>query len=468
MAKMDISKLMQRAEEAMNRRNYGLAIFSLINAVSLQPDNIDARMKLRATQTRAATENGTSTLKALLGLIKAKVQTMMGKHEQAIIACENALTANPTHAGLMRLLADNAEQMGFWEAAAWQRKEIADKHAQEDTTNLHKLAVVLDKHLGRGDEALKCYDRIQEINPNIDLDQDIRDLQARMTSDVYAKGVSGGSHSMLHDEEEAEVLEMRQGRMKTDEQRQQVIAYILEHDAKERPDDHRVFIELGDICYDMDDWATGYVEAKKFYTKAGEINSTDSVVDDKLGDLEIKKIRVELMAAKNRCQENPDDAEAKAAYQDLARKRLEYEIAEYERRVKDQPLKDVFHYHLGELYFQAKRYDEAISELQQAAKGPKYKITALTMLGRSFHAMGQFEMAVTQFQRARAGEEIFDKIKESIYFEAVTQEARGDEGSNVEAWQEALKLFTLIYETEISFRDVKERLPALQKKIKEA
>lgn len=463
MAKVDISKLLKRAEEALNRRNYGLAIFNYIQAVSIQPENIDARQKLRATQTRAYNETGGSGFKALLGLVKANLQSMMGKHEQAMITCENALSQNPTHVGLMRLLAKCAEEAEQIEVAAWQRQEIADKYDEEDTDNLFELAQ-LNRELGRPSAAIQNYERILEIDPGYDISQELRDTSAEMTSDTYASAVERGSHDIVKDKDEAEFLELDSNKLKTDDQRKKAISYILEHQAKERPDDHRVFIQLGDISYDMEDWKTGYAEAKKYYEKARELNSTDSVVRDKLGDTEIKNLRVNLRALQAQAKNDPNDADVKKRYKALNRKRLDFEVTEYERRTKDQPLKAIFHYRLGELYFQTKRFDDAIGELQQASKDPKFKISALTMLGRSFHAMEQFDMALTQFRRAREGEELFDKIKDSLYYEALTHEAKGEP----ESLKESLRLFTEIYETDINYRDVKKKVPELQKKIKEA
>ncbi|MBN2711071.1 MAG: tetratricopeptide repeat protein [Planctomycetes bacterium] len=463
MAKVDISKLMKKAEEALNRRNYGLAIFSYSKALSLQPENIDARIKLRATQSRAANESGGgSFVKALVPYLKSIILATLGKKEQAMIACENAITCAPDNISLLKQLATCAEDAEFIEVAAWQRQEIADKHDREDIDNLWALGKLYED-LGRGSEAVSTYERIQEIDPKADVGQEIRNASALMTSDTYADAFAQGSHEIVKDSEEAEHLELVSGTMKTDEQRNKAINYILAHDAKDRPDDHRVYIQLGDIFYNLDDFETGYKEASKYFNKALELNPTDSNVRDKLGDLEIKKVRMDLLALQNRLKANPNDQEAKSAYQQKNRDRVVFEIKEYERRVKEQPLKALFHYKLGELYYQTKNYDGAIGELQLAGKDPKYKITALTILGRSFHAMEQYDMAINQYQNAVKGQELFDKIRDPMYYEAMAFEAKGD----AESLKKSLELYTKIYQTEINFKDVKAKVPELQKKIKE-
>ena len=464
MARVDISKLMKRADEALNRRNYGLAIFNYIQALSLQPENIDARGKLRATQTRAVNEAGKGNLaKGTFLYLKALILNTIGKHEQAMIACEHSLTCGPDSVRVMALLARSAERQELLEVAAWQRQEIADKYEQEDIDNLWELGELYES-MGRGADAVRCYETIAEIDPDEDIGPAIRNASALMTSDTFATAVEKGSHEIIKDRDEAEFLELDAGKLKTDEQRGRAIKYLLENEVQARPDDHRIYIRLGDICYDLDDWAKGYVEAKKHYLKAQEMNATDSSVRDKLGDLEIKKIRVDLRELQAKVKATPKDKALRKKYNEQNKARIAFEVKEFQRRVKDQPLKAIFHYRLGELYFQTKNFDGAISELQQAGKDPKFKIAALTTLGRSFHAMEQYDMAIGQFEEAMKGQELFEKIRDPLYFEAQTHEAKGD----LESIKIALAKYTQIYQTDINYKDVKAKVPELQKKVKEA
>ncbi len=470
MAKVDISKFIKKAEDALNRRNYELAIYSYTQALALQPDNVDAREKLRMTQTRAASETGGGGfVKFFLPFIKANLLSTLGKQEQAIIACEAALTANPSHIGAMKLLAKCAETAEMVELAAWQRREIADKHDQEDIDNLLELAE-LYKELERGKDAVECYSRAQKIDPDLDIEGDIRDAEAQMTSAIYNKGATDGARSILKDTEETEMLEMDPSKLRSDEDRLKYISYRLSHDAIERPDDHRIYLQLGDICYNMDDWEKGYYDGKKFLEKAHELSPADNSVLDRQGDFEIKRMKVEIREQQDKLQKSPDNAQLKEKVQKLSADRVAYEIAEYQRRVAAQPLKSNFHYRLGELYFQTKRNDEAVGELQLAAKDPKFKINALTMLGRAFLATGQFDMAISQFTRAREGQELFVKIRDALYYEAQAYEKKYDANPAVGAEQlkKSLAIYTKIYETDISFKDVKLKVPELQQRVKEA
>jgi ribosomal protein S21 len=75
----------------------------------------------------------------------------------------------------------------------------------------------------------------------------------------------------------------------------------------------------------------------------------------------------------------------------------------------------------------------------------------------------QIDLAIQQFQKAREGQELFIKIRDPLYFEAQAQEKKGDR----ESLQKSLEIYEEIYETDINFRDVKNKMPELQKRLKE-
>lgn len=462
--KVNIDKLLKKAEDAISRRNYDLAIFNYLQAVTLQPDNIDARQKLRATQIRNAKEKGTSGFKAMKSYITARAKSALGKHEAAMVDCENTLSANPEHAGALRLLASSAEKLEFWPLVTQIRQDIADRIAPDDMHNLKDLAEAYG-HLGEAHQAIAMLNKIKDTNPKAikDIDKLIRDKSAMLTSGIYERGVEKGSHEILANEEETERLELDGSKLRTDEQRLKAINYRLEHDVKERPDDHRTWITIADIAADMKDFNDGYKRAKEYLYKARELNQSDNNVLDRLADLEIKKNSLQMQALKKKLAANPDDTESKAKYKKIRLQDLEFQISEYERRVKAQPLKADFHNRLGQLYMQAKRFDDAIAELQAATKDPKFKIVARVNMGRCLKETGQPEMAIEQFQRAREGEELFAKTRDAMYWEAQARE----ELASKDELGKALELYKEIYENDINFKDVKTRVPAIQKQVRE-
>ncbi len=453
-----VKALVSKAESAIAKRNYDLAILSYSQALAAEPDNVDVRLALRATQTRNAKENGKKGFKAFIATLKANIHKALKKNDQAILDCEEGLSADPDNIKLLIMLADLAFAAGYLDTAIWQRQSIADSIDPEDITNLYELCEYY-REASRAQEAIGCLNRIKAIDSGEDVDGLIREISASLSSQIFERAAKEGSRAILANSEEAEKLELDSGKLRSDEQRRTAIKYRLEHDLVDRPDDYAIWVNIGDIASQMDDFNVGYKEALEYYKKAQELSPANSAIRDKLGDLEMRKTRMQLEALMQKAKSGDETSAAK--FKALKEKDLEFQLIEYERRVKEQPMKADFHNRLGQIYLQYKRFDEAIAELQQAAKDPRYKISALTNIGRAMLENKNYKMAISQFERARAGVEIFEKYREPMYWEAVAHQSIGDP----ESLQRALALFTTLYEVDIKFKDVKDRVEKLQQEV---
>lgn len=457
---VDVTKLIQKANSAIERRNYDLAIFSYKQALMFQPENIDAREKLRACQTRAANERASSplvaTLKALLPYVKAQVYALLGKHEEAILATEDALTANPGFVGAMRRLATSAVGLEWHELACWQLQEILNRHDPDDTDVMYDLVDNL-KEIGRVNEALELCTRIRELEPDSDIDSLERELAANQTATVFERGATDGAHTIVKDESERRELEIESQIARTDEARRVKIAAIQKR-LDERPDDYKLLLRIGDEYFNFDDFDTGYGKAKEAYEKAKAITPSDHNIDAKLGDLEIKRLRLIALAHKKAA--DAGDAEAQKLYKQAYTAMVKFQIKEFEQRVHNQPLIAAYHHQLGKLYLQTQQYDKGVAEFQQSCKDPKHAVEAYTRMGQCFMGMDQLDLAIDMFVRGIEGQEVFAKIKETTYFLAEAYQETG-------RLQDALEQFTRIFEDDINFKDVKTRVNDLRKRIKE-
>ena len=462
MTKVDTSKITRRAEEAIQRRNYDLAILNYRHALDMTPHDIDIRLKLRATQLRKTNEQGPRKVSAVMRLAKAVFFALLGKHDRAMAACDDALSANAQCLPAMFRFAESAAKIELHDVAAFQRQEIADRVAPDHIDNLFALADLYEE-LARPQDAILALEKIRQIDSQADVGPQLTRLEALKTSEIYSQGVKSGSRSIVENADMTAKLETESGRQRTDEQRDKAIELITNTDLVQRPEDHRILIRLAEIAADYEDPEKAYARAKEYLGKAAQLNPIDNTVKDRMGDLEIKRRRVALKGLQTKVQAAHGDAAARAQYQEARKELFAFEIDEFERRVKAQPLKADFHNRLGELYHATHRYEEAIGELQAASKDPKYRIAALTNLGRCFMETGQIDLAINQFRAAREGQELFDRIRDPLYFEAQAQERKGTR----ESLKEALEVYTRIYQTDINFRDVKEKMPAVQKRLGE-
>ncbi len=459
---VDINKFITKAQNAIERRNYDLAIFNYKQALMFKPDDIDAREKLRAAQMRNFSESGTNgtvaTIKAIVPIIKAIVFSKTKKNEEAIFACEDGLTINPELKVLMKTLSSCAAELGYYDVAIWQTTYLLNKFDPENI-NIIKDLVELLTNAGRAKEAIEYCEMIKKIDPENDIDIKMRELSASETSAIFSKGATEGARSIIKDSGEAREQEIDSQIARTDDMRLEKIA-ILEKKVAEKPDDYKTLIRIGDTWYNLEDFNKGYKKAKECYSKAKEIMPSDTTIAVKLGDLEIKKLKIITRKHKDAFDKTGGkDIELKKKYIAAYKKLKAYQISEYEKRVKDQPLISKFHYDLGTFYFDAKRYDDAVAEFQQSCKDPKISIQSYTYMGRSFAGMGQNDLAIDMYKKAIKGQEVFDRIRDTIYFLACAQEEAGE-------YQESLELFTKIFEDDITYRDIKDKVKILREKIK--
>ena len=155
------------------------------------------------------------------------------------------------------------------------------------------------------------------------------------------------------------------------------------------------------------------------------------------------------------------------------------------RSVESGPLKEVFeefraelgemgtededletHYNLGIAFREMGLLEEAISEFQKVAKATdsgrafRYTMQCCTLLGLAFMEKGQPGIAAIWYERALKTPSMDpESILALRYDLGVAQESAGEPDA-------ALKSFTQVYAMNIDYRDVAERIAALQKPIR--
>lgn len=458
----DISKFLKRASDSIERQNYDLAIFNYKQALMLTPDNLDAREKLRATQGRRYLESGVSpfvaTLKGLFSCGMAIVMNLLGKTAPALEHIENAITANPENLFFLKQLiaiADKAEMDGL---VLWQRGEIIRRI---DPENVDLILAQADAYaeIGDGKTAVKLYERAKEIDPDVDVDHLINRTEAQNASQIFEQGAHQGAHTIVASQEGTEKLEAESHIARTDEERLKKVEHI-QHELDERPDDYRLFVRIAAEYFNFDDFTLGYEQGMAALQQAKKLMPSDTNINVKMGDMEIKRLRIAARAAKAEFERARNSETAKKQYVDAIHELKVFQIKEYEERVHAQPLIAAYHHELGKLYKDAKTYEKAIAEFQQSSKDPKLAISSFTELGQCFVEIGQIESGIDMFRKAMVGQELFHKIRDTIYF-------LGDAYERLGEYAEAQKLFTQILQDDINYRDVGERVERMRTKIRQ-
>jgi len=151
------------------------------------------------------------------------------------------------------------------------------------------------------------------------------------------------------------------------------------------------------------------------------------------------------------------DGDKKGAVEHM-QKQLAFELTEYAERAENYPTDLAIKYELGRRQFLAGRYDDAIASLQQAQRDPRRHVLAMNCLGQAFAKKQWYREAADTFRRALESEMPEMREKELRY-------SLGDVLEKTDQLAEALSEFSKVAQLDFNFRDVRDRVEALRKKI---
>jgi len=119
-----------------------------------------------------------------------------------------------------------------------------------------------------------------------------------------------------------------------------------------------------------------------------------------------------------------------------------------------QPNQDVLSYFMGDGLYEIEEYKRATGELQKALKHPGVRYEALNKLGLCYMKQGMFDFAVKQLELAEIELLAMDDLKKEIVYNlGLAYEASNQPQKAFEQWKK-------IYEVDMCYRDVAERVEA--------
>jgi tetratricopeptide (TPR) repeat protein len=151
---------------------------------------------------------------------------------------------------------------------------------------------------------------------------------------------------------------------------------------------------------------------------------------------------------------NPFDegnAEKAAA---ITAEKLSFQLAECQKRVEKYPTDLAIRFELGQLYFQAGKIGEAIAEFQKAQGNPNKRLAAMSLLAQCFAKRKMFDLAARTLQNAIKEKPGFDEEKKDLIYQlGCVLEGMGKK-------EDAIEQFKVIYEADISYKDVAAKVDA--------
>lgn len=440
----------EKGKAAFERNNLDYAISILSNVVEREPGFFEARQALRASQFKKAGQKSGSFLSRIVGSANPKLvqaQVALRNHPlQALNLAEQVLNTDPNNVTAHKVLAEAAWAADFPRTAVLSL-EIAYKQSPKDREVAMRLAQGLAK-IGQAARAESILEDLASSNPgDPEIAQALKDLAASRTMteggyEALAQG-TGSYRDVLRDEREAVALEQEQREVRTEDVTDRLIAEYEERLSAE-PQNLRLVRSLAELYVQKKD----YDRALEYYQRLAGQESSDPSVERAIAEVRVRKIDDAIAALD---PQSPDYAEQVAQ---LKAEREAFLLEDAKRRVERYPNDLQLRFELGQLYFQAGRIREAIYEFQKAQNNPHKRIQALYYLGQCFMRRGMHDLAARTFQNAIKEKVLFDdEKKELVYALGCALEKMGKK-------EEAVEQFKLIYEVDISYRDVAEKVDA--------
>jgi tetratricopeptide (TPR) repeat protein len=116
------------------------------------------------------------------------------------------------------------------------------------------------------------------------------------------------------------------------------------------------------------------------------------------------------------------------------------------------------HYDLGVAYKEMGLLDEAISEFQKALRGTEQRVRTYEALGQCFVEKRQYQIAMTILQRALNDAGASDDTLVGVLY------LLGYASESLQKWEDAVGYYERVFTVDIQFRDVGDRLSAVERK----
>lgn len=448
----DLKAWFRKGNEALQRDNFDYAIALYNQILDKEPACYECRESLRAAQLGKAGNAGGFFKKALNfagsspQLTKAKLA--LGRNPlEAIATAEQILNSDPHNSSAHKILAEAALAADMPRTAVLSLEAVV-KAAPDDKQLVMQLAEALAKsgNINRAEQLLSELYRAHPTDGEIS--KQLKNISALKTmgESGYEKiGASGGSYrDILKDKEEAVSLEQEKRVEKSDDVAARLIG---EYEARllNEPNNLKLLRDLGELYTQKQDFdrALGYYERIK--TSEG---GSDSTLDRNIAVTVMRKYDHQIS------QIDPAASDYTERAAQLQAEKLAYQLAECQKRAERFPTDLIIRFELGQLYLQAGKVTEAIQELQKAQNNPHKRISAMSLLGQCFARRNMNDSAVRMIQNALKEKVGFDdEKKELIYQLACVFEKMGKK-------QEALEQFTVIYESDIGYKDVAAKVDA--------
>jgi len=454
----DARVLYAKGVEAAQRENTDYAINLFNQVLEKEPTFYECRKALRAAQFKKAGSGGGGFFKKMLSGAGsspqiAKAKMVLGKNPgEAMAIAEQILNTDPNNASAHRILVDAANALELPHTAVLSYETLI-KHSPKDR-NLaidfaHALAAAGDMSQGENNRGEKILMDLLRDNPQDgDLSKALKNLSARKTMDEGGYGAlesgEGSYRDILKDKKESASLEQEKRVVKTEDTTERLIG---EYEMRLETEPHN--LKLVRSLAELYTQKKQFPRALEYYERIKTSGmGNDPSLDTAIANTVVKRFDHQISEL------NPFDADHAEKVAALQAEKLAFQMTECQKRVEKFPTDLAIRYEMGVLNFSAGKIGEAIQEFQKAQGNPHKRLAAMGYLAQCYGKRKMFDLAARTLQNALKEKPVFDEEKKELTYQL------GCVLENMGKKEEAIEQFKLIYELDISYKDVAVKVDA--------
>jgi Tetratricopeptide repeat len=453
---VDISKHLARMQQAIDRRNWPLALEIGEECMDVAPAEVQLyklyvdASKRKAKESEKKSMFGTMSmpimskdpLKQLIGAMK---RVGNGPDAKALAAAGDAARA-----------AYKAGTKPMVEPAIYLYEEMVatglfNADVLWNLGNLYFERFQDKKDPASLELALKTMAKLESAMPHHpEAGRTLKNWEARKSMEKRNQaGTAGDYRSQLSSDDKARRAEIMSRMIRTADDAREVLKFVDEDIALDaskkdtwvkKAETHRRLAELAND-------GAEYAKAREALEKAQAIDSFDFNIVIKLGDVMIEEHKnyiKQLQAA------NQDITEAKKTL-------LQIEIDEYKKRAERQPQELGHKFNLGRRLLELGQIEAAASEFQRTVNDPRFRLKSYKFLGFCFAKKNMVELAVKNYSTYLSTTEdtLSDDAKEVRYLRGRIYEQGGKKN-------EAIADYSALVEMDLAYKDCATRLDKLR------
>ncbi len=403
MQRKRIQKAFEHAKKLMGQQEYDHGYVSdlLAQCVTGDPSNVEYIIAYIENLHRKFNNNRPPAFLAQLkeraarsAMKKAEAQ---GQWEEVYRNGAKVLTANPWDVATLRSMATAAKHLGHVLCEMRLLKFALEANPKDPETNIQAAKALAE--LGQYDQAIACLHRVEQVRPD---DEEVQRMIAELTVRKQL------AKTKRPDEEEAKKKKAAAAKAagsKAPEEEEISQEEVLRERIKRDPKNLQNYFELAQVYINRDE----YKEAEEVYAEALKISGGEVEVQERWEDVQLRRLRQELMVVKKRRDSGEPGADEE--YQRLRKELNDRELEVYKNRCERYPNNLTFKYELGLRYQIGGQINEAIKQFQIARNDPRRKGVCMLSLGQCFQQIKQYRLAMSHYEAAI--EEIPDRDAEN-------------------------------------------------------